>query len=44
MDFSKKELIKAQKPQEKKKREMADPSKMSDDSFLAFFNSLKKEE
>ncbi|MBR4287102.1 MAG: DNA primase [Clostridia bacterium] len=30
--------------EEKKKREMADPSKMSDDSFLAFFNSLKKEE
>ncbi len=29
---------------EKKKREMSDPSKMSDDSFLAFFNSLKKED
>ncbi len=30
--------------EEKKKREMSDPSKMSDDSFLAFFNSLKKED
>lgn len=26
--------------EEKKKRELSDPSKMSDDSFLAFFNSL----
>ncbi|MBQ8182606.1 MAG: DNA primase [Clostridia bacterium] len=30
--------------EEKKKREISDPSKMSDDSFLAFFNSLKKED
>ncbi len=30
--------------EEKKKRELSDPSKMSDDSFLAFFNSLNKEE
>ena len=29
---------------EKKKRELSDPSKMSDDSFLAFFNSFKKED
>ncbi len=29
---------------EKKKRELSDPSKMSDDSFLAFFNSFKKDD
>ncbi len=29
---------------EKKKREYQTPSQMSDDSFLAFFNSLKKDE
>ncbi len=29
---------------EKKKRETPTPDKMSDDSFLAFFNSLKKDE
>ncbi len=29
---------------EKKKRELSDPSKMSDDNFLAFFNSFKKED
>lgn len=30
--------------EEKKKREYQAPSQMSDDSFLAFFNSLKKDE
>lgn len=29
---------------EKRKRETSDPSQMSDDSFLAFFSSLKKDE
>ena len=29
--------------EEKKKRELSDPSKMSDDSFLAFFNSLNND-
>lgn len=30
--------------EEKKKREQVDPSQMSDESFLEFFNSLKKDE
>jgi hypothetical protein len=30
--------------EEKRKRETSNPSQMSDDSFLAFFSSLNKDE